>query len=196
MQHVRTLCRRAQQGDRHAASELLKMFHQAVFSYLRRLCGNDHDAEALTQETFVKAWQSLGGYRRRCRFSTWLHKIAYNAYVDRLRRSDPVLPLRDEWLESSTDRNPGPFEKATARELADELCRAIDLLDEDRRQLIHLHYYPGLSLRDTAHVLGTPTSTVKYRLRAAMTHLRVEVLRAGDSLDDTQTAPLNDGGRP
>ena len=71
--------------------------------------------------------------------------------------------------------DPGPFDKAAHQELAERLYLAVECLEEDRRQLIHLHYFQGLSLKETAQVLGVATSTVKYRLREVMNTLRSEM---------------------
>ncbi len=169
------LCRRAQRGDRRAASKLLEQFSQPVYSFLYRLCGNQQDAEDLTQETFAKVWSALVSYRDKFSVSTWIHTIAYRVYVDWRRRQSRMGGMLNEWWTELADEDPGPFGKAAHQELAERLYLAVERLKEDRRQLIHLHYYQGLSLKETAQVLGVATSTVKYRLREVMNALRYEV---------------------
>ncbi|MHC4648605.1 MAG: RNA polymerase sigma factor [Planctomycetota bacterium] len=178
MGQVQGLCRRAQAGDRHAASELLSLFYQRIFNYLRRLCGSTLNAEDLTQETFVKAWSSLNGYEGQCEFTTWVHKIAYHVYIDWRRRKDPTMPQSDAWWQEQTDNNPGPFKSAEERQLAERLYRLVDQLTEEKKQVIYLHFYQGLSLRDAAYVLNEASSTVKYRFRKAMKHLRSQMYEA------------------
>lgn len=85
---IRNLWRRAQSADQNAACELLEICHPDIFAYLRRLCGNRQDAEDLTQQTFLKVWSSLDRFAGRSEFSTWLHRIAHNTYVD-WRRGNP-----------------------------------------------------------------------------------------------------------
>src|SRR6266480_3593064 len=80
--HADSLCNRAESGDLSAASELVSLFYERIFAYFRRVCGNDQDAADLTQKTFFKVWTSLGSFRRRSAFSTWLHGIAHHVYVD------------------------------------------------------------------------------------------------------------------
>ncbi len=166
------LCRRAQSGDRGAASALLKMFYRQVFSHQRRLCGNEQVAEDLTQETFVKIWSSLKSYRGKSSFRTLIYTIAYRVYLDWLRKEGRLEGLRNEWWSEHIDASPGPFEIAADRQMAQRLYKAVDQLDENKRQVVHLHYYQGLTLRETAQVLNVAISTVKYRLRVVMKVLR------------------------
>ena len=83
--------------------------------------------------------------------------------------------MLNEWWTTLVDEEPDPFAKAAGQELAKRLYRAVERLEEDRRQLVHLHYYQGLSLKETAQVLGVARSTVKYRLREVMNSLRSEM---------------------
>jgi RNA polymerase sigma-70 factor (ECF subfamily) len=166
------LCERARKGDVAAASELVTLFYQRIFAYLRRLSGNDDDAADLTQKTFARTWQSLGSYQRRSSFSTWLHGIAHHVYLDWRRKGNRSDAQSDEWWEAQSDDAPSPFENTAERELARQLYCWVDELDDEKKQTVHLHYYQNLSLNETAEVLGVATSTVKYRLREALAFLR------------------------
>ena len=166
------LCERAQKGDVAAASDLVSLFYQRIFAYLRRLSGNDEDAADLTQKTFSRTWQSLPSYQRRSSFSTWLHGIAHHVYLDWRRKRNPGEAQTDEWWETLAGDSPTPFEDTSERELARQLYRWVDGLDDDKKQTVHLHYYQNLTLNETAEVLGVAVSTVKYRLREALDFLR------------------------
>ncbi|HMJ66889.1 MAG TPA: RNA polymerase sigma factor [Candidatus Binatia bacterium] len=168
------LCNEARAGDMAAASELVELYSERIFSYFRRLCGHDSDAQDLTQKTFVKVWSSLKSFQGRSTFSTWIHGIAHNVYVDWRRRRNVVEYQTDEWWEACAAEGPSPFEDAAGREAAHQLYAAVEQLDEDARQVVHLHYYQGLSLKETAEVLNIATSTVKYRLREALNFLRTQ----------------------
>jgi len=170
------LCERAQNGDVAAASELVSAHYERIFGYFRRLCGNDADAADLTQKTFAKGWQSLGAYRSRSSFSTWLHSIAHHTYVDWRRKRKPDQAQPDEWWELLPADSPQPDEDAAVRETARELYRRVDQLDDDKKQVIHLHYYQHLSISETAEALGIATSTVKYRMREALDFLRANTV--------------------
>ena len=170
--HAETLCHKAKAGDISAASELVVLFYQRIFAYFRRLCGNDDDAADLTQKTFFKVWTSLASYQRRSSFSTWLHAIAHHVYVDWRRTNRPADSQSDEWWEARAANGPSPFEDAAERDMAHRLFALVDRLEEGIKEVVHLHYYQGLSLSETAEAMGIATSTVKYRLRDALDSLR------------------------
>jgi len=168
------LCERAQAGDMEAASELVVQFYERLYAWFRRLTGHEQDAADLTQKTFSKVWISLGSYQSRSSFSTWLHGIGYHVYVDWRRRNAPTEQASDEWWLHCADQAPGPAETAADREQAQQVYSLVEQLDEDTRQTVHLHYYQGLSIAETADVLDIATSTVKYRLREAVQFLRTK----------------------
>ena len=192
---TRNLCKRASKGDKEAACRLLEISYADVFAYLRRLCGSRHDAEDLTQQTFMKVWASLDGFAGRSRFSTWLHRIAYNTYIDWRRRNAGNTPFGTEpWWQQYVNKDPGPLADAADHQLAQRLYEAVDQLDEDKKHVVHLHYYQGLSLRETARVLGIATSTVKYRLREVLKILRARIDVEGNEID-RKVIPVPQGER-
>lgn len=172
------LSERAKKGDLSAASELVALFYQRIYGYLRRLSANDHDAEDLTQKTFAKSWQSLASYERRSSFSTWLHGIAYHTYLDWRRKRNLNDVQSDEWWDTRAADSSTPYENTAERELAHQLYRWVDELDDEKKQAVHLHFYQNLPLSETAEVLGVATSTVKYRLREALDFLRSRAAKA------------------
>jgi len=191
---IKTLCRRAKKADKNAACELLKIYYAEVYAYLRRLCGSRHDAEDLTQQTFLKAWSSLDGFAGRSKFSTWLYRIAHNTYLDWLRKNTAGTQSRpDQWWQECIDQNTGPFANLAERQLAQRLYQAVGQLDEDKKHVVHLHYYQGLSIRETAKVLNIATSTVKYRLREVFKTLRVKLGVQETGFEQRQTIPIAKG---
>lgn len=191
---TKNLLKRAKNADIDAANELLRIYYEDVYSYLRRLCGNQTDAEDLTQQTFLKVWSSFDGFKGRSKFSTWLHRIAYNTYIDWQRRNtDGTRRLPDQWWQECVDDNPGPFSNLSERQLAQRLYEAVDRLEEDKKHVVHLHYYQALSLRETAKVLGIATSTVKYRLREVFKVLKVKLCIEEDEFKQNQTIPIAKG---
>ena len=170
---INKLCKLARKADKNAACELLRIHYADIYSYLRRLCGNQQDAEDLTQHTFLKVWSSLDSFAGRSKFSTWLYRIAHNTYIDFQRKDAGINQDRsDQWWEECIDENPGPFANVAERQLARQLYETVDKLDGDKRDVVLLHYYQGLSIKETSKVLGIATSTVKYRLREVFKILR------------------------
>lgn len=191
---IKTLCRRAKKADKDAACELLKIYYADIYSYLRRLCGSRHDAEDLTQQTFLKVWSSLDGFAGRSKFSTWLYRIAHNTYLDWLRKNAAGTQSRpDQWWQECIDKNHGPFVNVAERQLAQRIYEMVDKLDEDKKHVVHLHYYQGLSIRETAKVLNIATSTVKYRLREVFKILRPKIGIEENGFNQKQTIPIAKG---
>jgi RNA polymerase sigma-70 factor (ECF subfamily) len=169
------LCRQAQQGDHGAASRLLDRHYRRIYSYLRRLCGNRHLAEDLTQETFAKAWASLDSYQSRGTFNTWIHTIAYRVYVDWTRRNGNRSVDAEPWWAERSGRQEPPTEVAAKNQQRSRLREAIARLDDDKKQIVHLRYYQDLSVRDTAKVLNIARRTVQHRTRETIRILRSEL---------------------
>ncbi|MCI0745688.1 MAG: RNA polymerase sigma factor [Verrucomicrobia subdivision 3 bacterium] len=166
------LCEGAQAGDMAAASQLIALHYEKIFCYFRRLSGSDEDGEDLTQKTFLKVWSSINSFQGRSSFSTWIHGIAHNVYVDWRRKRSVTEFQSADWWEGCIAEGPSPFEDTTEREMARQLYACVEQLDEESKQAVHLHYYQGLSLKETAEVLNIATSTLKYRLREALEFLR------------------------
>ena len=166
------LCELAKGGDIQAASELLTRHYEKVFGYFRRLCGNDSDAADLTQKTFCKTWNNLAHYEGRSTFSTWIHGIAHHVYADWRRAHSRLDTRTEEWWQTCAGEEPSPFEDLATRDLANHLYTLVEELPEETRETLHLHYYQGLTLQETAEALDIAASTVKYRLRAALEFLR------------------------
>ncbi len=169
---VEQLCELAKAGNMTAASELVAGHYQRIFSYFRRCCGNDEDAADLSQKTFARVWAALPSYEGRSSFSTWLHGIGRNVYVDWRRKGNRLDVQTDEWWADCVADGPSPFEDTAERDQAGRLYALVEQLDENGREVVHLHYYQGLSLKETAEVLNIATSTVNYRLREALNALR------------------------
>jgi RNA polymerase sigma-70 factor (ECF subfamily) len=191
---IKQLCRRVKKVDKNAASELLQIFYMDIYTYLMRLCGNQQNAEDLTQQTFLKVWASFDSFAGRSRFSTWLYKVAYNTYVDWQRSNiNKTISYPNQWWLECLDHKPGPFANTAERQLALHLYKAVEKLDEDKKHVVHMHYYQGLSIRETAKVLGIATSTVKYRLRKVMKILRKKINIEENENLQRKTIPIAKG---
>ena len=169
---IEELCRASQKGNVEAASELLTLHYQQIFSFFRRLCGNEADASDLTQKTFCKVWKAIASYQSRSAFATWVHCIAHHVYVDWRRGNHRFDSQSDEWWLTCVAEGPSPFEDAVERDMAHQLYALVDQLEDATRETVHLHYYQGLTIQETAEALGVATSTVKYRVRGALDFIR------------------------
>ncbi len=148
--------------DRHAFAELVRRHQSAVRTLLRRLCRSDAAlADDLAQETFVKAWRGLAGFTGSARLSTWLHRIAWNAWASHARRRPAPEP-------------PPPDPRREADAVLDhrDLERALASLRDEERAAIALAYAEGLTHEEAAEILGWPLGTLKTHVARGKEKLR------------------------
>jgi RNA polymerase sigma-70 factor (ECF subfamily) len=167
-QLVEAACR----GEPAAAAQLVEVFYERIYAFLRRLAGNDADAADLTQRTFARLWQALPKFAGKSSVSSWLHGIAYHVYVDWRRSERRPEPRSDDWWAACPTAETGPDEVAARTDLSRALFAAVDRLEPQLRETVHLHYYQELTLQETADAQDIATSTVKYRLRQALASLQ------------------------
>lgn len=165
----------ARRGDTAAANELIELFYERIYAFLRRLAGNDPDAADLTQRTFGRVWQALPTFAGRSSVGSWIHGIAHHVYVDWRRADHRTEPRSNEWWADCPALDAAPDEAVPRTDLASVLYASVDRLDPNLRDTVHLHYYQDLTLQETADAQGVATSTVKYRLRQALAELQKEL---------------------
>lgn len=183
------LVRAAKNGDLAAFETLVKRHERRIYGLARRLTGSEHDAQDVTQQTFLSAVKNLSGFRETAAFSTWLTTIAANAAlkVVRKRRGLPTTSL-DEATEPDGDGQiPHPEYIADWRETPDRLAQRAEthqLLDAAIAELAPVHRavfllrdVEDLSIRDTAKALGISEANVKVRLLRARMQLRERLTR-------------------
>ncbi len=159
------------QDDRHAFGELVRRHQSTVRATLRRLTAGNHAlADDLAQETFLAAYRNLRSFRQDARFSTWLFRIATNAFLaDARRRREELLGDREPDAAASTDGDATPGAGETADHapglaLKLDLERALAVLSDAERAAIVQCYHNDLSHEEAAYVLGCPVGTVKTHL--------------------------------
>ncbi len=158
----------AMAGDRAAAGKLVEQTYRGVYGLLRRLCGDAELAADLTQETYRKAWSALPGFNGRSQFSTWLCRIAYNTYLNHLRRPRRLVPLEERHEAAVTD--PGvAADEAVAQTVAGErLRRAVAGLPEELRFTVVSLYWGERSVVEVARAAGVSGVAVRKRLKRAL----------------------------
>src|SRR5437016_5207594 len=167
------LVERVRERDDDAAfDEIVRRHKNRIYSYVCRMTKDAPDAEDLTQEVFIRAYQSMHAFRHDAAVDTWLYRIATNLVIDRFRREKrapqwvPVDGEADETVLElpSTSREGDPLATAQLTELQGQVQRAIRSLPQKLRTVVVLHDMEGLSYEEVAETLGCPVGTVKSRL--------------------------------
>jgi RNA polymerase sigma-70 factor (ECF subfamily) len=168
--------------DRAAFAALFRYFAPRLKSYLLRLTADPAVAEELTQETMVNVWRKAGQYDpAKATPSTWVFTIARNVRIDLYRREKrPEIDPNDPSL--VPDAEILPDESIALEQSAAALTRAIAVLSDGERSVLHLSYFENLSHSVIAKRLGLPLGTVKSRLRLAFGKLReaLDTIRGTD----------------
>ncbi len=184
------LAARARLGERLAFERLVRRHQDRVFRFILRMIGNRDEAMDLTQETFLKAYRALPGWRPEARFSTWLFQIARNVALDALRRRRhtefvSLTAGPDEEPIEPCDTAPLPEERLADKQRIGLLECALRDLPVEQREILLLRELEDMSYADIAATLNIESGTVKSRLARA----RVAVLahyrhHAGESCHD------------
>ena len=158
-------------GDTEAFGELYAGCAPSVYRYVRRMVRDDHEAEDITQQAFMRALTRLETYRAgRAPFETWMIGVARNAAVDHLRRSKPVLAPEVLAVDVEADEHPDA--------VADALHDALAELPARQRQVVLL-LHAGLSCDELAGAMGQSPGAIHALHHRARTHLRTSLRAVG-----------------
>jgi RNA polymerase sigma-70 factor, ECF subfamily len=182
------LVARARAGDVHSFNQLILRWERPIFALAYRMIGREEDARDVCQDTFLRAYRALPGFKGQAKFSSWLYRIAMNLCRDWMRkqRRAPVtqLPEDADPIELASER--GPVESVedlvARRELSASVEKAMALLPEEQRTAIILKEYHGMTFQEIADLQGCPLSTVKTRLYQGLSVLRRHLERESKSI--------------
>lgn len=178
------LITRSQNGDIDAFEELVAKYERKVYAIAYRFMGNPEDASDLTQEAFLKAYQSIKSFRQEASFSTWICRIVSNVCRDQLRKNKRQSQNsldEDVWLEEGTvqkqlkDQRPTPDEVYESMELKEYLQGLINNLNPEYKMVVILRDIQGYSYEEIAQILDCSLGTVKSRLNRARKALRDQI---------------------
>jgi RNA polymerase sigma-70 factor, ECF subfamily len=159
-------------GDAESFNELILRWERPIYALAYRTIGREEDARDVCQETFLRAFRALPGFRGQAKFSSWLYRIALNLCRDWIRRERRAQVVQAP--ENVEDL-------VTRKDLARTVERAMARLPEEQRTAIVLKEYHGLTFQEIADLVGCPLSTVKTRLYQGLTVLRRELAKSGTS---------------
>jgi len=177
------LVARSRGGDLDSFNQLVLRWERPIYALAYRVIGREEDARDVCQETFLRAFRALSGFKGQAKFSSWLYRITLNLCRDWIRRErrQPIAqaPEGVDLIELASEATPSEtIEELVARkEISQAVARAMSSLPEEQRTAIILKEYHGLTFQEIADMLDCPLSTVKTRLYQGLTVLRRQLDR-------------------
>ena len=179
------LVARSMGGDLDSFNQLVLRWERPIYALAYRVIGREEDARDVAQETFLRAFRALKGFKGQAKFSSWLYRITLNLCRDWIRseRRTPVVqaPEGVDVIELAGETSPAEsIEDLVSRhEIGRVVGKAMSQLPEEQRTAIILKEYHGLTFQEIADLLDCPLSTVKTRLYQGLTVLRKRLREAG-----------------
>jgi RNA polymerase sigma-70 factor (ECF subfamily) len=166
-------------GDEDAFARLVRDHRRELYVLIGRIVGAPHEAEEVLQETFVRAWRSIGAFRGDSTLRTWLTRIAINAArSSRSRRRDPTAP--DGAEEALVDPRATPHERARLHEIRGRVRDAVETLPPRQREAVWLKLFVDLTYREASRVMGLSEGAVKAHVHQAVANLRRRLRERAD----------------
>ena len=154
-------------GDEKAAEELIKRYYTPVLRYCKRQCFNLEKAEDLTQETFLKLFKNLSGYKEKRKFKAYLYTIANHLCIDESRKMKECSLENEEEIRNECDELRRIEDKS-------EIAYLLDVLSPEQREAVILRFGEELSFWEIAKVMGCNMRTAQSRVRNALKIMRKE----------------------
>ena len=169
---------RARAGDSDAFRLLVEQHSRLVFRVAYRMTGNEHDADDVVQETFLRAYKQLGRFEERANFGTWLHRIAVNCALDLLRsrgRLDRHYggdPEEAEMMGAISSSDPQQDRLLLSAELRNQVTAAMEKLSGNERTAFVLRHFEGMPVEEIGKTLGIQVNAAKHTIFRAVRKLR------------------------
>ncbi|GAA0370168.1 RNA polymerase sigma factor [Bacillus horti] len=161
---------RVLQGDKEAYGYIIEKYMNRIYAILFRMLYNKQDAQDLTQECFIRAYQCLDKYNETGSFASWLYRISVNLCLDELRKRKHITLLNvDDYILKDTLT---PEDQVIRTEEILHINQGIDRLPNKYKIILVLRYSSELSYEEISEVLHIPVSTTRIRLHRAKKKLR------------------------
>ena len=153
-------------GNSNAFSHIVDRHKTRAYNLAFRICGNHEEAEELAQDSFLKAYRSLTGFKMKSSFATWLYRIVYNTTISHVRlKKKGVLSLEDFPADATDFIGNNSSEEEAEKEYRNSIVNfALQKINEDERGLISLFYYDELSTDEISEITGISKSNIKVKL--------------------------------
>ena len=165
-------------GETSLYEYFLDKYSQQVFILIIRIVENQEDAEELTQDTFLKAFEHLSSFKAESSFSTWICRIAYNTAISATRKKQELIVMDSAMLMNISDQQIDDALNAESGERVGKLNKAIKKLAAEERALISLFYNEEKTIGEIALILGLTESNAKVKLHRIRKKLYILITEA------------------
>ncbi|MBC9784494.1 sigma-70 family RNA polymerase sigma factor [Heliobacterium chlorum] len=180
LSELKDLILAAQSGDRQAFSQLVELYQSRVYGLAVHLTGNLEDANDLAQEAFIRAYRYIGSFRHESEFTTWLHRITVNTWINMSRKSRGVVveSLDQDWNDDTKVKREvaattgDPLEEFENSEFKSMVRSALKEMTEEHRTVLVMRELYGYSYEEIAEATNTSLGTVKSRINRAKSQFR------------------------
>lgn len=174
------IIKRVLAGDANAFEEIVLANQKNVYNLALKMTKNDDDAQDISQEAFIKAYNQLGNFRAESKLSVWLYRLTYNLCIDFLRKkSKSHIVSLNEYKDDSgdffemelPDLRDLPEDSLARKELQNEIAESINKLGQSHREILVMREINDMSYTDIAKTLSISEGTVKSRIARARLNL-------------------------
>jgi RNA polymerase sigma-70 factor (ECF subfamily) len=171
------IVKQVKEGDIPAFSQLIERYQDMAFTLALSIVKNREEAEEVTQDSFMKAFKSIGSFQEKSLFSSWLYRIVYNTAISKHRLKKPVTTELDTkemraFEHQHANETTGKLETSERKKI---LKQALAKLNEDEAYLIILYYYKELSVDEIQKITGLTISNIKVKLHRARKQLHEQL---------------------
>ena len=169
---------RARGGDNQAFRALVERHSRTIFRLAHRMTGNEHDAEDVVQETFLRAFRQLDRFEARANFGTWLYRIAVNCSIDLMRKRRETTTVEADDMERMASAAPGRPDAPDldrlvfSAEVRQRVAGALERLSQMERAAFVLRHFEGQSIEEIGRALGLRTNATKHSIFRAVRKMR------------------------
>ncbi|MES2622929.1 MAG: RNA polymerase sigma factor [Patescibacteria group bacterium] len=170
------LALRIQKGDRECFGILMERYTEKLTRYGRRFLSNMDNIEDIVQDVFIKTFQNMQDFDTSLKFSSWIYRIAHNAFVNGLKKQQKSaisMPYFDlDVFISHNDYTDPKIEEREYKELKEMIEKGLDKLKPKYKEIIILHYIEDMSYKDISDILRVPIGTVGVRVKRGREQLK------------------------
>ena len=177
-----SIIERCKKGDERAFGQFIDLYQARVFGFVKRMVTSAEEAEDISQEVFIRAFQNMNRFDSKCSIKTWIFRIAHNLCIDHARKSKrsvqkvgPTFNGEDSDEIEISDESWEPEKLLIQSQLFEYVEEAISSMSEKLRAVLLLHDREDLAYDEIATMLGIPEGTVKSRLFLARNHLKLKL---------------------